>query len=229
MSVITMVTTGLTLIPHAYAQITELEFQKGRARAACRDLAEQQGFVVNNIAATIPVTNDAGQMIGSEVIMNVRRGNSSSDVRCNFDNASGTAVVSNTPDGSGTTSSTQGTFQGRGLATGSVFGNEQAAEAVLNINGSNFNLSLAVPPGTGAQVSYIGTVNRTRRAGSSRSSNGFVMQGRVRSFASSANGLQVTNVTGNCEIEVFDARVIFASCNTRLRDSSTRFNGLQQF
>lgn len=233
-SLVAIATIGLTLIPHSYAQITELEFQKGRARAACRTQAEQEGLRVNTITATIPVTNNQGHMIGSEVIMNVSRRSSSYNVRCNFDNASETAVISNLPDsgdGSGTSTSppVEGTFHGRGLARGSVFGEEQMTEAVLNRNGSNFSFSLAVPPGTGAQVNYIGTVRRTRQAGSPRSNSGFILEGRVRSFASSANGLQVIDAAGDCEIEVFDARVVSSSCNTRLRDSGTRFDGLQQF
>lgn len=232
-SCVAIATIGLTLVPPSDAQITELEFQKGRARTACRNQAEQEGLRVNTITVTIPVTNDGGQMIGSEVIMNVTpRGSSPYDVRCNFDNASGTAIISNLPNSGGGTSAsppTQGTFHGRGLARGSVFGTEQATDAELNMNGSNFSFSLAVPPGTGAQVSYIGTVSRTRRAGSPGSNSGFILQGRVRSFASSANNLQIINATGDCEIEVFDARVISSSCNTRLRDSATRFDGLQQF
>jgi len=235
MSLVAIATIGLTLVPRSEAQITELEFQKGRARTACRNQAEQQGLRVNTIPVTIPVTDDRGQMIGSEVIMNVSHtGSLSYDVRCNFDNTSGTAIISNLSNlgqGLGTSDSppTEGIFQGRGLARGSVFGNEQNTDAQLNLNGSNFSFSLAVPPGTGAQVNYIGTVNRTRQAGSSRSNRGFILQGRVRSFSSSVNGLQIINVTGNCDIEVFDARVISSSCNTRLRDSATRFDGLQQF
>lgn len=235
MGLVAIATLGLTLIPPSEAQITELEFQKGRARTGCQNQAAQQELRVNTITVTIPVTDDRGQMTGSEVIMNVsRHGSSSYNVRCNFDNASGTAVISNLPnpeDGLGTSTSppTEGTFQGRGLARGSVFGNEQTTDAQLNMNGSNFSFSLAAPAGTGAQVNYIGTVNRTRRAGSSRSNGGFILQGRVRSFSSSATGLQIINATGNCDIEVFDARVISSSCNTRLRDTATRFDGLQQF
>lgn len=234
-SLVAIAAFGLTIVPQSDAQITELEFQKGRARTACRSQAEQDGLRVNTVTVTIPVTNSAGQMIGSEVIMNVSRaGSSAYDVRCNFDNASAIAVISNLPssgDGSGASTSppTQGTFDGRGLARGSVFGDEQATDALLNMNGSNFSFSLSVPPGTGTQVNYIGTVRRTRSAGSPRSNSGFILQGRVRSFASSANGMQVINATGDCEIEVFDARVISSSCNTRLRDSGTRFDGLQQF
>jgi hypothetical protein len=230
---VAIATLSFTLIPPSDAQITELEFQKGRARTACRNQAEQQGLRVNTITVTVPVMDDAGQMVGSEVIMNVsRRGSSAYDVRCNFDNASMAATIFNLPNpGEGTSAAppTEGTFEGRGLARGSVFGNEQTTDAQLDMNGSNFSFSLAAPSGTGAQVNYIGTVSRTRRAGSPRSNSGFILQGRVRSFSSSANGLQIIHATGNCEIEVFDARVISSSCNTRLRDSATRFDGLQQF
>lgn len=39
----------------------------------------------------------------------------------------------------------------------------------------------------------------------------------------------ITNTTGSCRIEVFDARVIYANCNTVVDNSSIRFLGLEQF
>jgi len=224
---------GLTLLPQADAQISELEFQKGRARAACRNQAEQQALAVNDIVATIPISDGGGQLVGSEVILNVNRAGNSYNVRCDYDNFSGTATIANLPEpdeGLSRPNSrpTEGNFLGRGLARGSVFGVEQATDANFSLNGSNYSFSLAVPPGTGTQVTYIGTVNRFRRVNSG-SGNSFVMQGRVRSFASSATNMQITNVAGDCEIEVFDSRVIASSCNTRLRDTATRFEGLHQF
>jgi hypothetical protein len=230
---VTAFTTMLefSLLFPATAQITEQEFQMGRARTACREQAEQQLLTVNSIVTTIPVSS-GGQMIGSEVLLNVSRSGSTYDVRCDYDNASRVATISNLPNpGEGSASSVpaEGTFSGRGLASGSVFGNEREAEALLNFNQTNnFSFSLAVPPGTGAQVQYAGRITRIRRA-SSGGSHSFVLQGRVQSFASSANNLQVINATGTCDIEVFDARVISSSCNTRLRDSGTRFEGLLQF
>jgi hypothetical protein len=223
---------GLSLLSNAHAQISEQEFQMGRAREVCRTQAEQQLLTVNRVVSTMPISGSGGQMIGSEVILNVSRAGSTYDVRCNYDNASRAATISNLPNSEGgasnsTTLPTEGDFSGRGLTSGAVFGDERETDASLSFNGNNFSFWLAVPPGTGAQVNYSGTVTRLRGTGSN--SNSFVLQGRVQRFASSANNLQVINATGNCRIEVFDARVISSTCNTRLRDSSTRFAGLQQF
>ncbi|MCU0526039.1 MAG: hypothetical protein MUF72_14545 [Elainella sp. Prado103] len=224
---------GLGLPSAVQAQLTEQEFQMGRARETCRNQAEQQLLTFNQVISTMPITGSGGQMTGSEVIMNVSRSGSSYDVRCDYDNATRTAIISNLPDvGNGSSSSTtrptEGTFEGRGLAQGSVFGTERETEARLNFNGSNFSFSLAIPPGTDAQVNYSGTIQRLRGTGSSNP-NTFVLQGRVRRFASSSDNLQVINATGNCRIEVFDARITSSSCNTRVRDSGTKFEGLQQF
>lgn len=231
-AVTSLAAAGLPLFPSAYAQINEQEFQMGRAREACRNQAEQQLLTVNRVVSTMPVSGSGGQMIGSEVILNVSRTGSTYDVRCNYDNASRSATISNLPNsGEGSSSSTtlptEGDFSGRGLTSGSVFGNERETDAMLSFNGNNFSFSLAVPPGTGTQVNYSGSITRLRGTGSNP--NSFVLQGRVQRFASSANNLQVINATGNCRLEVFDARIVSSSCNTRLRDSSTRFEGLQQF
>lgn len=225
---------GLSLLPPVTAQITEQEFQMGRAREACRMQAEQQLLTFNRVVSTVPVSNNSGQMVGSNVIMNVTRSGSTYDVRCYYDNASRAATISSLPNsgegpsGGASALPTEGNFEGRGLASGSVFGDERSVDAALSFNQNNFSFSLSVPPGTGAQVNYNGTVNRIRRNGPTNS-NSFTLRGQVRSFASSANNLMVITATGNCEIEVFDARVISSTCNTRLRDSATRFQGLQQF
>ncbi|NJN87087.1 MAG: hypothetical protein HC881_13330 [Leptolyngbyaceae cyanobacterium SL_7_1] len=223
---------GFSLHPPATAQITPQEFQMGRAREACIAQAQQQQLLFNSVVTTIPISNSSGQMIGSDVVMSVSRNGRVYDVSCSFDHASGSATIVDLPDRgqSGSTPlPTEGDFPGRGLAVGSVFGDERSVDASLTFNQTNnFSFSLSVPPGTGAQVNYTGRITRIRRPASG-GSNSFVVEGRVQSFASSANGLQVTDVTGNCEIEVFDALVIASSCNTRLRDSGTRFEGLIQF
>jgi len=227
-TVVTVV--GLFLLPRATAQISEQEFQMGRAREACIAQVQQQSLIFNNVVSTVPTTSN-GQMIGSEVILNVGRTGATYDVRCSYNNASRVATIASTPGGSSgnTTSPTlAGTFLGRGLTRGAIFGNERETDASLNLNGNNFSFSLAVPPGTREQVLYSGTITRQRGTGSTNSSS-FRLEGRVRSFASSTNNLQVINATGNCQIEVFDSRVVTSSCNTRVRDSSTTFQGLQQF
>jgi hypothetical protein len=122
----------------------------------------------------------------------------------------------------------EGTNSGRGITRGSVFGRGQTVDVNLNFNRGRFSLSLAVPPGTGAQVNYNGTYNRLRPS-DSRNPNSFILEGRVQSFASSANNLKVMNTKGSCQIEVFDARVISSSCDTQVRNSSTSFQGLEQF
>lgn len=223
---------SFSLLSPATAQITPQEFQMGRAREACIAEAQRQQLGFNQVVTTIPISNSSGQMIGSDVVMSVNRDGRVYDVSCNFDNASESATISNLPDpgqGNSTSIPTEGNFPGRGLASGSVFGDERSADASLTFNQTNnFSFSLAVPPGTGAQVNYMGRITRIRRPASG-SFNSFIVEGRVESFASSANGLQVTNVTGNCSVEVFDSLVISSSCNTRLRDSGTRFQGLIQF
>lgn len=221
-------TIGLSLLPHANAQITPQEFQMGRAREACRNQAQQQRLTFNRVVSTEPISGSGGKMIGSEVILNVSRAGSTYDVLCTYDNASRSATISSTQGSGGSNLPTEGNFIGKGLASGSVFGPERETDASLNFNGKNFSLSLAVPPGTGAQVNYQGKVTRMRGTGSTNS-NSFILQGTVRTFASSTNNLQVVNTTGNCTIEVFDARVISTSCNTTARESSTRFRGMNQF
>lgn len=63
---------GLSLLPHANAQLSEQEFQMGRAREACIDQARQQSLIFNNVVSTVPTTHN-GQMTGSQVILNVGR------------------------------------------------------------------------------------------------------------------------------------------------------------
>lgn len=122
----------------------------------------------------------------------------------------------------------EGSFSGRGRATGSVFGGGRQADASLNFNRGNFSLGLSVPPGTGAQVNYSGTFKQLK-ASPSGNPNSFVLDGQVQGFASSANNLRVLNTHGTCRIEVFDGRVIDVSCHSNVRGSSTQFTGMKQF
>lgn len=123
---------------------------------------------------------------------------------------------------------TEGSFSGRGQASGSVFGRGRQADASLDFNRNGFTLGLSVPPGTGAQVRYLGTINRLRST-NRNNPNSFVLEGRVQSFASSANNLRVINTAGTCRIEVFDARITSVSCSANAPGSSTRFTGMSQF
>jgi hypothetical protein len=218
------------LLPHAMAQISDQEFQIGRAREACTTQAQQQLLTVNNIVSTTPVSGSGGRMVGSEVILNVTRRGETYDVRCSFDNASRTATIASIPSaGENTASSTSrssaGTFQGRGVAQGSVFTRGRTANVVLTIEGDNFGLELAEPAATGGRTQYRGVILRR----SDESSGGFTVRTRVRSFNSSANLRVLSNTTGTCQIEVFDSRVVSSSCNTVASDSSIRFLGLEQF
>lgn len=123
---------------------------------------------------------------------------------------------------------TEGSFSGRGQANGSVFERGRQADASLDFNRNGFTLGLSVPPGTGAQVRYLGTINRLRGTNSDNP-NSFVLEGRVESFASSANNLRVINTAGTCRIEVSDARITSVSCSANAPGSSTRFTGMSQF
>jgi hypothetical protein len=122
----------------------------------------------------------------------------------------------------------QRSFQGRGVAQGSAFNMGRNANVSLTIDRDNFGLELAEPPGTRARVQYRGAVIRQQGTGSTNPSN-FTLDGRVRSFNSSANLRVISNTTGTCRIEVFDARVISSSCRTAAADSTTQFLGLEQF
>ncbi|UBF30305.1 hypothetical protein K9N68_34390 (plasmid) [Kovacikia minuta CCNUW1] len=122
---------------------------------------------------------------------------------------------------------TQTNFQGRGVAQGSAFTRGRNANVALTIDRDNFGLELAEPPGTRARVQYRGAI--VRRNNNSGNSNSFTLDGRVRSFNSSANLRVVSNTTGTCRIEVFDARVISSSCRSAAPDSYTQFLGLEQF
>jgi hypothetical protein len=127
-----------------------------------------------------------------------------------------------------TSTPTAGSFSGKGQASGSVFGRGRPADASLNFNRGNFSVNLAVPPGNRAQVTYVGSINRLQGTGLNNP-NSFVLEGRVRSFASSATWLRPINTAGTCQIEVRDARITSVSCKTNVWGSSTQFTGLTQF
>jgi hypothetical protein len=121
---------------------------------------------------------------------------------------------------------TQGTFAGLGTASGSIFGQLQQVDASLNFNQSdNFNFWLAVLPGNGDQVQYLGVITERMSLGR----NDFRLETQVQSFASSASGLQLVNTTGSCRIEVFDARVASALCNVTAPNGNTQFTGMSPF
>lgn len=218
--------TTLSWLP-AQAQLDQEEFLMGRAREACRNQAAQQSLTVNRIVATTPIRTN-GQATGAEVLMNVSRGGSTLEARCTFDSVAQTTTIS-TSGGSANVPSS-GNFDGRGLARGSVFGDERQADSNLTFNSSSnrFSYSIFVPGGTTEQVNYNGTISRVRST-SSNNPNNFVLEGAVASFASSANGLRVVDTTGSCRIEVFDARIVSSSCNSRAANSTTNFEGLAQF
>lgn len=132
--------------------------------------------------------------------------------------------------------STQSDFQGRGVAQGATFTKGRSADVSLIVDGDNFGLEISEPLrstrgsdlGSRAQVQYRGAIIRQRNSDSSSSSS-FTLDGRVRSFNSSANLRVLPNTTGTCRIEVFDSRVISSTCNSVASDSSIRFLGLEQF
>ncbi|MDZ8187691.1 MAG: hypothetical protein RMX96_22925 [Nostoc sp. ChiSLP02] len=79
-----------------------------------------------------------------------------------------------------------------------------------------------------AEVRYIGTINQLRGT-NSHNPNSFVLQGRVQNFATSASNLQVSNTTGTCRIQVFDARITSVACSAKVPGSSTQFTGMSQY
>jgi len=124
-------------------------------------------------------------------------------------------------------------FQGRGIAQGSAFARGRNANLSLTLDGENFGLEMTEPQASGtrnqtpSRVQYRGViVRRNREPGGP---NNFILSVRVRSFDSSDNFRVISNTTGTCRIEVFDARVTYSNCNAIADDSSTRFLGLEQF
>jgi hypothetical protein len=137
------------------------------------------------------------------------------------------------PQAMAQTNATTGSFQGRGVAQGAVFSQGRNAEVSLTLDRDNFGLEMTQFRGThtenqsSARIQYRGAVSR--RTNATSGPNSFTLTTRVRSFDSSENLRIITNTTGTCRIEVFDARVIYINCNTVADNSSTRFLGLEQF
>lgn len=124
-------------------------------------------------------------------------------------------------------------FQGRGVARGAAFTMGRTAEVTLTLEGGNFSLEINEPApqrgqsGTRGRVQYRGAI--VREGNDSRNPNSFTLDTRVRSFDSSTSLRIVTNTTGTCRIEVFDARVVSSNCRSAATDSNTQFLGLEQF
>ncbi|MBD1872920.1 hypothetical protein H6F75_05460 [Nodosilinea sp. FACHB-131] len=119
----------------------------------------------------------------------------------------------------------EGTFAGTGVATGSKFTVGRQAEAMLNFNTSNnFSLSLAATGADTLEMLYQGTV--TRQSASALGTNGFVLETRVSSFASSLGDWQVFEASGTCRIEVFDSQVVSSTCNVTAPAFPTDLTGL---
>jgi hypothetical protein len=115
-------------------------------------------------------------------------------------------------------------FQGRGLATGSVFGVGRNVTASLTFHRGNFTFSLAVPPPKGAQkVTYRGTYPRLQKVGTD--SRDFILEGQIQTFTGSHNTQMQINTSGTCRIEVVDSQVRSSRCRTAKRVNSTEFNG----
>jgi len=122
------------------------------------------------------------------------------------------------------------TFEGRGVAQGAVFTQGRNANVNLTLDGDNFSLEMQESGGRSSdrgRVQYRGAV--IRRSNTSTNANNFTVSTRVRSFDSSDSLRVVSNTTGTCRMEVFDARVISIACDTLTDNSSTRFLGLEQF
>ena len=137
------------------------------------------------------------------------------------------AIAAGTLSPTAVAQSNQQTLQGRGIAQGSAFRMGRNANVSLTINRDNFTFELAEPPGARARVQYRGNVVRRNSTGSNP--NSFVLDGRVRTFDSSASDRILNNTTGTCRIEVFDARVVSSTCRAASADSNTQFLGLEQF
>lgn len=124
-------------------------------------------------------------------------------------------------------------FQGRGIAQGSAFSQGRNANLALTLSGEDFRLEMTEPQGANnrgrepARVQYRGVIVRRNDEVGRR--NSFILVTRVRSFDSSEALRVITNTTGTCRLEVFDARVVYSNCNAIADDSSTRFLGLEQF
>ena len=156
---------SLSLLPRATAQITDEEFQMGRAREACTNQAQQQLLTVNGpITSTTPLLDSRGQMTGSNLIVNVSRNGETYDVRCSYDNATRVATINTVPSqaqnsGNSTRPVAQTNFEGRGVAQGAAFTKGRTANVFLTTDRDNFVLERVEPRGR-ARVQYQGAIVR---------------------------------------------------------------------
>jgi hypothetical protein len=203
------------------------------ANACIQRTAEEMTVATRNITVTGagPVSPESGART-----LYMRNTQTGQTAECRVSTLNGT-VLSVTLGGGGSPPSvtppgasppTSGSFDGRGRATGAVFGGGRNADASLSFNQGRLSLQLFVPPGTGTQMQYQATFDSRRDIKATGATN-FVIQARMQSFASSANGLRVTSSTGSCRIEVFDSRITSAICNSNRPGGSTRFTGMNQF
>jgi len=197
------------------------------ARDAClQRTAEEMVVATRDISVVSAGPVDAENGVRTLFMRNNKTGRTA---ECRVNTIDGTVLSVSLTGGTSTTppnaTPTEGSFEGRGTASGSVFGRGRQANATLSFNRGNFSLGVFVPPGTSEDVNYQGTVSQLR----SKGANGFTLDGRIRSFASSANDRRVVNTGGTCRIEVFDARIISVSCNANVRGGNTRFTGMKQF
>jgi hypothetical protein len=223
--VITAVT--LTLASTAIAQPIP-----PKARDACiQRTAEEMVVATRDITVTSAGPIDPENGVRTLFMRNTRTGQTA---QCRVNTIDGFVLSvsldsSNpTPPPSGSTP-TEGDFAGRGTASGAVFGAGQRADASLTFNQTGrFSLGIFVPPGTGADVRYLGIINQIRSTGTGNP-NSFVLDGQVESFASSVNNRRVIETRGTCRIEVFDARIVSTVCSATTPGSNTRFTGMKQF
>ncbi|PSB18617.1 hypothetical protein C7B65_14895 [Phormidesmis priestleyi ULC007] len=142
-------------------------------------------------------------------------------------------IVGQATPGNSPRPAVQTNFQGRGVAQGSAFTRGRTATTVLTIDRDNFVFELAEPGGRTdaprARVQYRGAIIRQTNKTTSATSGGFTLDGRVRSYTSSANLRVLNNTTGTCRIEVFNSLVLSSSCRAATAESSTQFLGLEQF
>lgn len=115
-------------------------------------------------------------------------------------------------------------FEGRGLATGSIFGVGRNVKVALNLSQNTFSLVLAVPQASSKQeVHYTGTHASLRRGTVIPTS--FTVEGSIQTFASSDDNLRAINSSGTCRIKILNSQVVSSVCNTRAAANATRFNG----
>jgi len=120
-------------------------------------------------------------------------------------------------------------FQGRGVVQGAAFNQGRNANVDLILDRDNFGLEVVeiARSGSPIRVQYRGVV--ARRSTDPENARSFTLFGRVRSFTTSTNLRVLTNTTGTCRLEVFNARIISSNCDTVAENSSTRFLGVEQF